>query len=194
MAADASRFSFVFADVISASVPHIYLSALPFAPPSSLVSKRYCDLFPRTIKVLHDSAHEEGVKWPAMRFSISASHDGDQYEVYDISIHPDGRKVAAAMDDSVAMVFSMTTGETMFPLSGHMGSVHAIAYSPRGEKIATGAILEPLRFPRFLKKSEGCNDGCLRMYDAKNGSILFSLSDLHSDWIRSVAWSPDGKR
>ena len=145
MAADASRFSFIFADVISASVPHIYLSALPFAPPSSLVSKRYRDLYPRTIKVLH----EEGVKWPAMRFSISLSHDPDQYEVYDISIHPDGRKAAAAMDGSIATVFSMTTGETMFSLSGHMGSVRTIAYGPSGERIATGAILEPLRFSLF---------------------------------------------
>ncbi len=34
-AADASRFSLTFANVISASVPHIYLSALPFTPPFS---------------------------------------------------------------------------------------------------------------------------------------------------------------
>ena len=140
MAADASRFSLIFADVISASAPHIYLSALPFAPPSSLVSKRYRDHFPRTIEVLH----EEGAKWPAMRFSISTSD-----YVSCISIHPDGRKVAAAIDSSVAMVFSMTTGETMLSLSGHMGSVRSIAYSPRGERIATGAILESLSFPLF---------------------------------------------
>jgi hypothetical protein len=132
IAADASRFSLTFADVISASAPHIYLSALPFAPPSSLVSKLYRDQFPQTIKVLHG----ERVKWPAMRYSIAT---GDC--VYDISIHPDGRRVAAAMRSGVAMVFSMTTGESLFSLSGHGGSVRTIAYGPSSKKIATGALL-----------------------------------------------------
>lgn len=137
MAADASRFSLTFADVISASVPHIYLSALPFAPPSSLVSKRYRERFPRTIRVLH----EERVDWPAMRFSVST----DSY-VLCVSIQPEGKKFAAAMGDDPAMVFSMTTGETIFPLSGHRGTVHSIAYSPNGKRIATGAVSEPLHF------------------------------------------------
>ena len=135
IAADASRFSLTFADVISASAPHIYLSALPFAPASSLVSKLYRDQFPRTIKVLHG----EGVKWPAMRYSIST---GDC--VYDISIHPDGKRVAAAMRSGVAMVFSMTTGESLFPLSGHGGSVRTIAYGPSSKRIATGTLLKCL--------------------------------------------------
>ena len=132
---DASRFFITFADIISVSAPHIYLSALPFAPPSSLVSKLYRDRFPRTIKVLRG----EGVKWPAMRYSISTG----EHKVYDISIHPDGRRVAAAMS-SDAMVFSMTTGKSLFLLSGHGNSVHTIAYSPRGKRIATGTLLNCL--------------------------------------------------
>jgi Cdc6-like AAA superfamily ATPase len=103
VSADASRFSLTFADVISASAPHIYLSALPFAPPSSLVSKLYRDKFPQTIKVLHGEG-VNSVKWPAMRYLIST---GDC--VYDISIRPDGKRVAAAMKSGVARVFSMST-------------------------------------------------------------------------------------
>ncbi|KAH9967795.1 hypothetical protein BJV74DRAFT_868775 [Russula compacta] len=167
-AADASRFSLTFADVISASAPHIYLSALPFAPPSSLVSKRYSGQFPQTIKV----SHEEEIKWPAMRFSVSA----DCY-INCISIHPDGKKVAAAGSGGTAMVFSVTMGETLFNLSGHMGSVRAIAYGPKGKRIATG-----------------CDDRRLRIFEAEKGSLLFKPFELHSDWIRSLAWSPDGQR
>jgi len=136
MASDASRFSLVFADVISMSAPHIYLSALPFAPPSSLVSKRYRDQFPRTIKVLH----EEGTKWPAMRFSISLD-----YYIYDISVHPDGKRVAAATSGSTALVISVATGDTLVNLAGHGGSVRAIAYAPTGKRIATGELSEYLR-------------------------------------------------
>ncbi|KAI9507936.1 quinon protein alcohol dehydrogenase-like superfamily [Russula earlei] len=169
LAADASRFSVTFADVISESAPHIYLSALPFAPPSSPVSKRYRDPFSRTIKVLH----EEGIKWPSMRFSIPTNGS-----VNSVSIHPEGKRVAAAMSSGDAMVFSMTLGETLFPLSGHgWSTIRSIAYSPKGKRIATG-----------------CDDRCLRIFNAENGSLLFGPFELHSDWIRSIAWSPDGQR
>ena len=185
IAADASRFSLTFADVISASAPHIYLSALPFAPPSSRVSKLYRDQFPRTIKVLHG----EGVKWPAMRYAIST---GDC--VYDISIHPDGRRLAAAMRSGVAMVFSMTTGESLFPLSGHGGSVRTIAYGPSSKRIATGTLSKFFMIRAVLMMNEGCDDGRLRIYEAENGSLLIGPFNLHPDRIRSVAWSPDGQR
>jgi NACHT domain-containing protein len=131
LAADASRFSLTFVDVISASAPHIYLSALPFAPPSSLVSELYRNQFPHTIKVIHG----EEVKWPAMRYSISTSDC-----VYDISIHSNGKRVAAAMGAGVATVFSMITGESLFSLSGHRESVRAISYGPTSKRIATGAL------------------------------------------------------
>ena len=134
IAADASRFFFTFADVISASAPHIYLSALPFAPPSSLISELYCDRYPRIIKVLRG----EDVKWPAMRYSISTGGC-----VYDISIHPDGRRVAAAMS-SGAKIFSMTTGESLSSLLDNRERAYTIAYSPSGKRIATGTLWKHL--------------------------------------------------
>jgi WD40 repeat protein len=88
--------------------------------------------------------HEDGVKWPAMRFSISTSN-----YVCCISIHPDSKKVAAGMADGVAMVVSVSMGsmgETLFYLPGHMATVRAIAYSPSGKRIATGALSERFCF------------------------------------------------
>ncbi len=130
-AADGSRFALTFADVIAESAPHIYLSALPFSPPSSHVHKRYRDQFPRTIKVIH----EDGVKWPAMRFSIPTN-----YAVYSISIHPDGKRVATGTSGSDAVVISVTTGETLCQLGGHGSTVRTVAYSPSGKRIATGRV------------------------------------------------------
>ncbi|KAI9435551.1 WD40-repeat-containing domain protein [Lactarius indigo] len=168
LAADGSRFALTFADVIAESAPHIYLSALPFSPPSSLVHKRYHDQFPRTVKVIR----EDGVKWPAMRFSIPMSNI-----VYGISIHPDGKKVAAAMGSIDVAVVSVTTGETLCQLGGHGATVRTVAYSSSGKRIATG-----------------CDDRRLRIFESENGALLFGPFELHSDWIRSVAWSPDGQR
>ncbi|KAH8993139.1 hypothetical protein EDB92DRAFT_1855060 [Lactarius akahatsu] len=167
-AADGSRFALTFADVIAESAPHIYISALPFSPPSSLVHKRYRDQFPRTVKVIR----EDGVKWPAMRFSIPMSNT-----VYSISIHPDGKKVAAGTGSVNVAVVSVTTGETLCQLGGHGGTVRTVAYSPSGKRIATG-----------------CDDRRLRIFESENGVLLFGPFELHSDWIRSIAWSPDGQR
>ncbi|KAH9057607.1 WD40-repeat-containing domain protein [Lactarius vividus] len=163
-AADGSRFSLAFADVIAESVPHIYLSALPFSPPSSQVYKRYHDQFPQTINVIH----EDGVKWSAMRFSIPTNT-----AVYSISIHPDGKKVAAGMSSSEAVVISVTTGRTLCQLGGHESNIRTVAYSPSGKRIASGD---------------------LEYSNPENGALLFGPFELHSDWIRSLAWSPDGQR
>jgi WD40 repeat protein len=76
-----------------------------------------------------------------MRFSISTS----DYVCW-ASIHPDGKRVAAAMGGSVAIVVSVSMGETLFHLSGHGGTVRTIAYSPNGKRIATGALSELLHF------------------------------------------------
>jgi len=77
-----------------------------------------------------------------MRYSISTNDC-----VYDVSIHPDGRRVAAAMKSVAAMVFSMTTGESLFSLSGHGGSVRTIVYGPSGKKLATGTLLKNVYVP-----------------------------------------------
>jgi len=42
--------------------------------------------------------------------------------------------------------------------------------------------------------AKGCDDRRLRIYEAENGSLLFGPFELHGDWIRSLAWSPDGQR
>ena len=68
-----------------------------------------------------------------MRFSIPTKEN-----VYDVSIHPDGKRVAAAMSGGTATVFSMTTGDALFNLSGHGTRVRAIEYGPSGKRIATG--------------------------------------------------------
>ena len=84
--------------------------------------------------------HEEGTKWPAMRFWISL----DDY-VYDVSVHPDGKRVAAAMGGNTALVISVATGDTLFNLAGHGDFVRAIAYAANGKRIATGEVSEYLR-------------------------------------------------
>ena len=83
--------------------------------------------------------HEEGTKWPAMRFSISLDN-----WVYGVSVHPDGKRVAAATCNAV-LVFTVATGDTLFTLAGHCGFVYAVAYASNGKRIATGEHSDQLR-------------------------------------------------
>ena len=113
--------------------------------------------------------------------------------VLSISIHPDGKKVATGMGNSTAVVVSATTGETLCQLGEHGSVVRAIAYSPSGKRIATGKVGR-LRAEPVLNASEGSDDRRLRIFESENGVLLFGPFELHSDWILSLAWSPDGQR
>ena len=75
-----------------------------------------------------------------MRFSISLD-----YFIYDISVHPNGKRVATATSGGTVLVISVATGDTLFSLAGHGGSVRAVAYAANGKRIATGELPEYLR-------------------------------------------------
>ena len=63
LADDAATFVRYFGMAMAQSTPHIYLSALPFAPTLSKVYKRYAPSFPRTL------SFERGqlADWPTLR-------------------------------------------------------------------------------------------------------------------------------
>ena len=52
LAADAIAFVSSFLQAISQSAPHIYISALPFAPTSSLIARQYLPQFPNVLSVI----------------------------------------------------------------------------------------------------------------------------------------------
>ncbi|KAL8313011.1 hypothetical protein RB593_007301 [Gaeumannomyces tritici] len=61
-------------------------------------------------------------------------------------------------------------------LEGHGGSVSSVAFSPDGQRLASGS-----------------DDNTVKLWDAATGACLQTLEG-HSSWVRSVAFSPDGQR
>ncbi|GJJ11063.1 hypothetical protein Clacol_005294 [Clathrus columnatus] len=57
-AVDGKRFVRLFGDAIAASVPHIYLSALPFCPQGSIIYKTYIKGFPNTLRIASEPIHD----------------------------------------------------------------------------------------------------------------------------------------
>ena len=80
-----------FAGIIDKSTPHLYLSALPFAPLKSTMAGCLLDRFPGTAKVAVGQ-HQD---WPRSQ-QVLQGHCG---EAYIAVFSPDGRHIVSGSDD-----------------------------------------------------------------------------------------------
>jgi hypothetical protein len=85
-AADTLRFVRTFATIILRSTPHLYLSALPFAPRQSRMFRRFTTKFPYTPRIV--AGHVKN--WPQMEKIIHADD-----EVNSVAMSPDANSVSA---------------------------------------------------------------------------------------------------
>ena len=69
----------------------------------------------------------------------------------------------------------MKEQKEIFTLSGHLGSVESVCFSPDGKFIASGS-----------------NDNTIKIWNLKEQKEMFTLSG-HSGSVESVCFSPDGK-
>ncbi|KAG2350128.1 WD40 repeat-like protein [Suillus weaverae] len=166
---DTLRFVRTFAATILRSTPHLYLSALPFAPTQSRIFRKFASKFPRTPRII--AGHVEN--WPQMEKIL---HANDM--VFSVALSPDGKRIACGLLDGTIQVWDMETGEALCaPLQGHTSHVMSVAFSPDGHRIVSGSY-----------------DCTVRVWDAKAGEALGSPLQGHASYVWSVAISPDGKR
>jgi WD40 repeat protein len=87
---------------------------------------------------------------------------------------PDGKTIAVGLGGDIQLrdAESLDSGPI---LSGHQGDISALAFSPDGSILASGAQ----------------DDNVIRVWDVAAGRELRQLEG-HTGWIRSLAFSPDG--
>ncbi|KIJ38343.1 hypothetical protein M422DRAFT_176821, partial [Sphaerobolus stellatus SS14] len=208
---DASHFIFTFKKAIGTSTPHIYLSALPMAPPMSLLKQKYMKDFQRVLGSI--DKRRKGWKRELQVLKQSSV-------VQTLGFSPDGRHIVSGSDDQTIQIWDAKTGEAVGePLQGHKGRVLAVAFSPDGKYIVSGsgdqtiqiwdaktseAVGEPLQehinevnavafSPDGKHIVSGSGDRTIRIWDARTGGAVGEPLQEHTDEINTVAFSPDGK-
>ncbi|KAG8717076.1 hypothetical protein FRC09_014771 [Ceratobasidium sp. 395] len=206
---DVYRFVLSFYDAISASTPHLYISALPFAPRLSKLGQAMRSRLSNALAVTRGAEED----WTSCVRTISHPD-----EIYGVAFSPDGRRIVSACRDGLARVWDAETGAAVMSLKGHTDGVMCVAYSPDGHRIASGSldstvriwdsrtgseVCEPLQghsdYVRCLAFSaagkhlaSGSGDQVVRVWDVETGTSIFKL-DRHSEMVASVAFSPNGR-
>ncbi|KIJ97428.1 hypothetical protein K443DRAFT_105698 [Laccaria amethystina LaAM-08-1] len=212
-AKDANRFVMEFLEPITLAAPHIYLSALPFAPQNSKVSMHFLKLFQKTLTVKMGQMEH----WSGKCFLRLADHNDC---VTSVAFSPDGRHIISGSYDKTVRVWDVQTGQSiMDPLKGHDDCVTSVAFSPDGRHIASGSddktvrlwdaqtgqsIMDPLKgHSRYVTSVafsfdgrnivSGSYDETVRVWDVQTGQSVMDPLNGHYDWVTSVAFSPDGR-
>ncbi|KIM45626.1 hypothetical protein M413DRAFT_344802 [Hebeloma cylindrosporum] len=165
---DASTFLRCFGMVIEKSAPHIYVSALPFTPISSHISKHYSAAFPNTFSVNRGRL----LHWPAVEMVIPVERKS-----ISVAFSQDGRRILSGSSDGTICMWNATTGSLEGSLIGHTSSVKSVAFSRDGRRIVSGS-----------------NDRTIRVWNAITGEMEGSPFIGHGDLVNSVAFSEDGRR
>ncbi|KAG8778104.1 hypothetical protein FRC15_010965 [Serendipita sp. 397] len=209
---DIKRFLIAFSTPISKSIPHVYISAIPFTPKQSYIRQAAESLFPNTMSILIGCPEN----WPEPPQKWIGHTDA----VISITFSFDGRRIASGSGDMTIRLWDAETGQALGePLRGHESAVSSVAFSPDGRCVASGtwdktirlwdaetgqALGEPLRghegavwsvafSPDGRCVASGSDDSTIRLWDAETGQPLGEPLQGHGDAVRSVAFSPDGR-
>ncbi len=79
-------------------------------------------------------------------------------------------------DGRTIRLWNPADGHQIRALHGHIGSVHALAFTPQGDRLASAGA-----------------DGKVRIWDPDSGRLLETLEG-HSGSVFALAYSPDGRR
>ncbi|EIN12267.1 WD40 repeat-like protein [Punctularia strigosozonata HHB-11173 SS5] len=168
---DFLKFIRAFGVVIGSSAPHIYLSAIPFAPTRSQVRRLYESKLPRRATVVCAGSSE----WPALECTM----DGND-NVLCAEFSGDGKHILFVSPGLSCFDIHFWDAATGQPARrpvrcGTDDDVSSAAFSSKQHFIVVGL-----------------EDGTIQVWNAPAGQHIHTLRG-HTDYVRSVAFSPDSK-
>ncbi|KAG0214595.1 hypothetical protein BGX31_001056 [Mortierella sp. GBA43] len=89
---------------------------------------------------------------------------------------PNGATLSVSLSDYSINVYSTSTWDKLFTLSGHTNEIMRIAYSPKGDQLASASA-----------------DTTVRLWDIETGECIHILQG-YDGWAYCVTFSPDGNQ
>jgi len=168
---DANSFVASSYEAIERSVPHIYLSALPFADKDSLV---YKDFSPRCAGLITVDTFGIGQHGGSGIMTLTG-HTGP---VLSVAYSGDGRLLASGCQDGSVRVWDTRTGEeARAPFMGGNGSVPTVDFAQNNQWVASGT-----------------ESGFVCIWSVTPDQVNHRQLKGHSDRVNCVKFSPDGFR
>jgi WD40 repeat protein len=118
-------------------------------------------------------------------WQVIRTFEGHTDPVTSVAFSPDGKLLASGSGDKTIKLWEVATGREVRTLEGHTDLVNSVAFSPDGKLLASGSCGQ--------RDSSGfCVQGEIKLWDVATGREVRTLEG-HTSWIRSVAFSPDGR-
>jgi WD40 repeat protein len=99
---------------------------------------------------------------------------------------PDGTRLASGAAFESVRIWDATTSQEARTFSGPPGRYRSVAFSPDGKRLAFGS-------GTWDETKNAYVAGEVKVWEAQTGQEVLALKG-HTDEVRSVAFSPDGKR
>ncbi|KEP45219.1 WD40-repeat protein (notchless protein), related protein [Rhizoctonia solani 123E] len=210
-AKDAHRFLLSFYDAITASTPHLYISALACAPRQCLTALRMRPHFPNTIEIPQGG----DTYWhPCIKSTVHP------HAVQTLSISPDGQRIVTGYPDGSLAIWDMQTSAVSRSRESHRDVVTCAIFAPHGNLVASSSHDATIRLwnvteglhdshilaghsgpvhsvafsPNNTLIASGSSDRTIRLWDPNAVRPLHGPYIEHSSRITSVAFSPDGTK
>jgi len=124
--------------------------------------------------------------WDAKSGAEQRTLTGHDNSIQALTVTGDGTRLISGSYDGTARVWDIDTGRQLAVLKGHIAEITSVAVSPDGRYIVTGSGSGD-------EELYGGLDHTARIWDANTGAELMVLRG-HTDMIKSVTVSPDGKK
>ncbi|KIK26754.1 hypothetical protein PISMIDRAFT_675695 [Pisolithus microcarpus 441] len=191
LAQDGIKFIQHFGNIISCSVPHLYISALPFAPSNTAFSKLIMPKFTGLVEI-SGGGHKE---WPVIQLALQGHTSG----VKTSAMSCDGKKIVSGSFDKTVRIWDAEQGAQIGdPLQGHTGGVLSVGCSPDGKRIVSGSFDNTVNSVGFSPDGKrivsGSEDNTVRVWDAGNSAQIGIPIQGPIGKIYSTTFSPDGLR